>query len=160
MFQKVWDKDSSATKSKAMQDFKYIYFVGHRKSPYHKNTDMLEIPERVKNEVLLDSSYKPSKDVERALEYLRTAQTTKSAALLDAGDNIIAQMKTVLSEVSPEELKSDFKNISSMLKELPTIVKNYEAARKLVEQELDEKAMMDKTGKELGSRELPKKREW
>lgn len=159
-FHAIWIADKERHKEQAMEEFKYLWFVASFKSPYKKNTSKEEIGQRVADEILLKPKYKPHKRVLDAIKAFEKQQYTKSLQLYDMADNVIDKAIEYYKSISVEDLAENFEKIVKTTQNIPTIVKQLEAARAAVEKDMTTDAKATKSGKQIGDREDPKPKKW
>lgn len=96
----IWQADGSPNKEKATKDLKYIHFVGHPLSAYNRRYAEKDVEKLVRDEVLLDSRYKPTKKVLEALEWYKGFVRTKDFTTFDMLDKVIEGIQESISKTN------------------------------------------------------------
>jgi len=162
-FKKIWDSDSSIGKTKALENFTYIYFVIDFKSPYKKSYPDSMIKGVVRKEVLKKPKWKETKNVKDAINVYKELQYTKSLKTLDAANNALDQVGNYLQDFKIDDLAETSKdrtinNVLSYIEKLPRVLAAIETARSKVEKEITLKSKDIRGKGTVRARELPKKR--
>lgn len=159
-FALIWKADKVASKPDAMRDFAYLYYVSSLKSPYRRTHKVEDIPEAVKEHILQDKKYKPHKRVEDAIKVYDAMQETKSKKVFKLAENYLDKALTALSNVGDDVFIEDIDKIMKLVGNVKKLISDFESSRKAVLDEIDEGERKDKTGKELGDREIPKRKNY
>lgn len=98
-FKKLWDKDRSKDKKKALDEIKYVVFlVDPIKSPY-KDIDELIKENTIRTDIFKDSGWEPSQDVKDAVEKFTELRYTTTLKVLKAAKTAVEQLASYFSEV-------------------------------------------------------------
>jgi uncharacterized protein YqgQ len=155
-FKELWKTD---VPDKVIKVFAYIYFKNDFKSPYRNSYTENEIESILKEDVLQNKKWKPTKLVLAAEKKYQELQQTKSLKTLQSAENALAQINLYFNEFNISEVEESSKhqvvnNMMKNLKELDEVISKIENAKKRVEEELTTRKLTGK--KTLRKRELPK----
>jgi hypothetical protein len=158
-FKEIWDSDKSKNKSKAYKDLSYLYLRYDFKSPYRNAYTSKELPEVLKRDLDLDSTWEESDILKEAGKKYLDLQTTKSLKVLMAAESALEQITSYFNDfditVLPEDKKAEaIRKLMSNMKSIDEIVAKLESAKDRVSKELHVSKLSGT--KVLGSRELPK----
>ena|ERR1043166_4002833 len=115
-FKKIWDKDKDKNKINAGKDIKYVYFMcDPRKNLFFKYPTEKR-SESIKQYVLEDLVYKPSKDVEAAIIEYKELIKSPILAAIEGAYSAIYNMKKKLEdiEIDPETSQKLIMNLPKM----------------------------------------------
>lgn len=151
-FSRIWKRDKSKDKNKAISELSYLFFMYDPRSDF-----MCTIEDEVRHdEVCLAlglSNFKKDKDFIEAENLYKRLTTTISSKLLDDAKSAIIKMSTYLRSINFDEkdsygkLVNDSTKIVNTLKLLPSLVKSIIETEKAVNKELNDTSKM-KGGKE------------
>jgi len=155
-FKTLWIRDKSKTKSKALQELSYIYFVADYKSDF---SDIIDEKER-KEEVSKLFDIKEDEDIKKCIDFYKDRQQTISMHLLQAAKSGVNKIKQYIETVDLTELDDKGKPVHDVSKLNMIIAKlgdTIEGIRKL--EEIVSKEIEDNTrvrgGNELAMFENP-----
>lgn len=117
-FKDIWELDKSKLKENAYRDFTYIYHMCDYNSPY-SNYPSNERTNSVKEEVLGDKKYTPSKEVNVAIEQYKKLIESPLTRLLEASkkriDDIVDYFNgNTVEDISEAKISGDIlKNIGA-----------------------------------------------
>jgi hypothetical protein len=147
-FKKLWNRDKTKQKDKAIQEFGYIYFMFDPRSSYQFYIeDETRHAEIVKDEGL-DKKWKPDKDLLEAAELYKKLIQTHGALLLNKSRRAADKLTEELANIDFAKEDKNGKPIytlnvvTSALKQMPDVVKSLIETEKMVEQEITEKSSM------------------
>lgn len=137
-FKKIWEADMSKTKSKAMKEFAFIYFMGDYKSEY--NIYGIGKAEAVAGDIMNDEKYTPTKNVSLAIRKYESLQETFSMRYLKS---VRETMNSLMKFYDELRFKSNQSNVSTYdptlvtkaLKEVEIILEKVEKWEKKVKEE-------------------------
>ena len=154
-FGKIWKRDRSASKEKALKELAYIYFMYDPKSEFKVHNDMDERSKLVCQAVGLKTGWKPDKDVESAIELFNSFKS-QSALILEDITHSINNLRTFLRTVDLSKLDQKGKPvhnpsaIASTIKQAITLARQVkEAEMALVAEEEEEAEMSGGLGKSV-----------
>jgi hypothetical protein len=159
-FKKIWDRDTSKNKDKAIKEFAYIYFVGDYKSEY--NIYGIEKRSMVSREVMEDPGYVSDDLIEDAIKkYIKLQETSSMRYLRSIRDMVDSIIK--FNDALKFNDSSDTKNYNpslatKALKDVGSIVEDLEKWEKKVYGEEDQMAI--RGGGKVGLFEDPEKATW
>lgn len=168
-FKTIWDSDRSKDKEKALNLFKYIFFIADFKSPYKLSIiDEKELIDVVKKDYM-SSSWKEPGAVNKAIIKYKSLQYTSNLRVFDSATNALSQISSFLNNFKleiPEEGKSlsmesiiSYGNASKvamdLISKVPEVSTKLSSARKLVEKEIENSGEIRGKGS-IQRRELPK----
>ena len=137
-FKKIWDRDKTSTKEKAIVELAYCYFMEDPRSDYQYIIDRDDRSDAIKEGEGLKKDWKPDKDIIAAMELYASFKST-AALLLDdirtLGDGYRSKLKDMTSDMSTLTVK-DVKDIGAIIKQIPSIVKDLDEAEKAIAKEI------------------------
>lgn len=133
---KIWDKDKTDTKEKAINELTFIYFVYDPRSDYQFITDEEERIAKVKEELGLRKNWVISKDLEKAIETYKETCQTVSSKVLENFRKILEKMNNYMIDTEIDEVGLD--KVSNVINRLPDTIKKIQEAEQLVIRELEE----------------------
>lgn len=159
-FKKIWDKDTSDNKIKALSIFGYIYHKYHPKSDYAKSAEGDELQQLLLNDIIGDLKWKPTLDVieAEAIYSARMISSGKKAlqSALKSLKIISEQLDTGLNLDAiedPSKRISVMKDLLSLISAMPTATTELQKAlNKLNDEQLGQ---IKKDKKSLSGFELP-----
>jgi hypothetical protein len=145
-FKKIWERDKSKTKEKALQELSFVYFYCDPRSDYQYIIDDENRLEAVKEGEGLPKSWKPDKDLEAAIELYRSFDTS-AALLLKAANEAVEKVRSLLTELEPDDTKSlkDYLTALKMIPEVATMLKDAEKSLNDESQYGEAKGAIEKT---------------
>ena len=145
-FKKLWTRDKSKDKEKAMMEMSFLYFYCDPRSDYQYIIDDEIRMDAVKEGQGLPEEWKPDAAVKEAIIFYRSFDTT-SAVLLRAAAEAVDKIQKLIKELEPNDTKS-LKEYLMALKLIPEVASMIQDAEKALneEQEFGEaKGAMEKT---------------
>lgn len=158
-FKKIWGRDNLKNKSRAKQEFAYIYFIADYKSEY--NTFGLEKEESIARDIMKDEKYVPDNIMIEAIEKYEKLQLTSSMRYLKSirmtVDSLIANLDSMKYDPNKKE---EYKpaEITKSLKDIEVILEKLEKWEKKVFEE--EEDMIIRGGGKAGMFEDKEKATW
>ena len=134
-FKKLWDRDRSKSKERAMQELGFLYFYCDIRSDYQYITDDEERLEAVKKGIGLSEEWKPDTDVKKAIELYRGFDSV-AVRLLRVAYNGIDKVQNTLKDLEPKDTKS-LKDYLTALKMVPDVVSSLKEAEKAIIDDTD-----------------------
>ena len=148
-FKKLWDRDKSNDKGKALMELSFIYFFCDPRSDYQYLVDEEERLEAIKEGEGMSPKWKPDKLVQEAMNFYNSFKTT-SALLLEDTRTMVegyrAKLREITKDMSDLDIK-EIKDLGTIIKQIPSLVKDLDEAEKALAAE------MKSTGKMRGSGE-------
>lgn len=147
-FKTIWNRDTSEGKNKALQEFGYMYFQLDPRSDYMFLVDTEVRSEEIKRHTGLSKSWKPDKDLLKAMEEYKFLVQTSSSLLLEDTKVCVDNIRSFLREVDLNKMDSNgkpvypVKAIADTVKTIPHLIKELLEVERLVEKELEEKGRM------------------
>lgn len=145
-FKKLWDRDKSKSKDTALQELSFVYFYCDPRSDYQYIIDDEDRMEAVKDGEGFPKKWKPDKDLEAAIELYRSFDTS-AALLLKAANEAVEKVRTLLTELEPDDTKSlkDYLTALKMIPEVATMLKDAEKSLNDESQYGEAKGAIEKT---------------
>lgn len=140
---KIWDRDKTKDKEKAMKELSYIVFLCDFHSPY-KDLRSDEKEKIIKNDIFGDDNWKGDKSIEEAIEIYNRLQITPSMRMLQSSKIAVEKVAKWFEEVDLTKedgfgkLLYSATDVSRNLKEIGSIVKSIASLEKQVKTELTE----------------------
>lgn len=144
-FKKIWERDKTEDKSKAMMELGYIYFMSDPRSDYQYLTDEEERSKAIKEGEGMAKSWKPDKLIKEGLNLYSSFKTTSALILEDtryAADNLRKSLRNIDLEAQDDRGKPIYtvSSIISAIKQVPQLVKELSEAEREVAKEITEVA--------------------
>ena len=141
---KLFNQDRSTLKEKFLQQMSYLYFMVDPTSSYMYITDDEDREREIKIQEGLPDDFKPSKDLEEAMEIYKKHCETSSTLLLKDTRLAIDKLREFLRNVDLNATDDKGKpiypinTITSAIKQIPELAKSLSEAEKAVQKELEE----------------------
>lgn len=142
-FKKIWNRDRSKDKNRAMQELGFIYFVCDPRSDYQYLVDLDTRMESVKQGEGLPNEWTPDQVVKEAMEFYSSFKPTSALLLEDtrvAVDKLREHLKNMdFNEVDDKgKPKYTLNTITSTIKQIPELIKGLDEAEKAVTSDIRE----------------------
>lgn len=137
-FKKIWDRDKTSTKEKAIVELAYCYFMEDPRSDYQYIIDRDDRSDAIKEGEGLKKDWKPDKDIIAAMELYASFKSTAALLLDDIRtlvDGYRSKLKDMTSDMSTLTVK-EVKDIGAIIKQIPSIVKDLDEAEKALAKEI------------------------
>lgn len=137
-FKKIWDRDKTNTKEKAIVELAYCYFMEDPRSDYQYIIDRDDRSDAIKEGEGLKKDWKPDKDIIAAMELYASFKSTAALLLDDIRtlvDGYRSKLKDMTSDMSTLTVK-EVKDIGAIIKQIPSIVKDLDEAEKALAKEI------------------------
>lgn len=151
-FKRIWDRDRTINKDKAIAEIAFIYFMADPRSDYQYLTDEDERKEAIKEGEGLPPKWEPDKIVQEAMTFYNSFKPT-SALLLDDTRLMVDKYRKRLREQEFDGLEvKELKELGALIKQIPSLVKDLDEAEKALTSEMrnagkmrgqGEKSLMD-----------------
>lgn len=157
-FKKIWDRDKSKEKTRALKDLAYIYHSTDFQSIY-RNYHPDNREGKIRLDIYGDREYKIDKLIEEAQVKYRDLQTTLSMELLADAEFGLDKLRDYFRNVdfTEDDEGKSAKNFIMNVKQLGDLVKGLKLLREEVEKELADQMQL-RGGSTIGKRELPPER--
>lgn len=152
-FKKLWDRDKSKDKSKALQELGLIYFVCDIRSDYQY---IIDEEQRIKDVIQgegFPSTYKIDKDVKDAMDFYKSFRST--AEIFLEGTRVAANnfrnylINLDLNEEVDGKPKYNVGAVATALKQMPQLITDLNKAEIAVKKERDEEKSIRGGGENL-----------
>ena len=142
-FKKIWNRDRSKDKNRAMQELGFIYFVCDPRSDYQYLVDLDTRMESVKQGEGLPNDWTTDQTVKEAMEFYSSFKPTSALLLEDtrvAVDKLREHLKNMdFNEVDDKgKPKYTLNTITSTIKQIPELIKGLDEAEKAVTSDIRE----------------------
>lgn len=140
----LFNKDNSETKEKFMQQMSYMYFMIDPRSTYNYILDPEERSEQIIIQEGLPKDFKPSKDLQKAMEIYKQHVITTSYLLLEDTKTCIDNLRKFLRNIDFDERDERGKpihtinTVTSALDKIPTLAQKLAEVEKIVYKEIEE----------------------
>ena len=134
-FKKIWDRDKSKNKERAIMELSFLYFYCDPKSDYQYIVDDEDRMEAVKSGEGFDDNWKPDALLESAIAFYKTFDTT-AAMLLRMASLGVEKMRKLLNELEPTDTKS-LKDYLTAMKMIPEVASMIQDAEKSLNEETE-----------------------
>ena len=151
-FKKLWNRDRSVSKDRAISEISYVYFMVDPRSDYQYLVDEDERSKAIIEGEGLPNEWKPDKLVMEAITFYKSLRST-SALLLEDTRAVIDNVRKTLREFSFDDMEDKdrvnaIKSVASTIATIPKLIKDLDEAEKAVTSE-----MQSSTGKIRGQKE-------
>lgn len=146
-FKKLWDRDKSANKDKAIAELSFIYFFCDPRSDYQYLTDPDARKEAIKEGEGLKDSWEPDKVVQEAIVFYESFKPT-AALLLEDTRVAIDKLRQLLRNIDLTAVDDKGKpmytlnTVTSTIKQIPSLVKDLDEAEKALAAEMRSQGRM------------------
>lgn len=142
-FKKIWNRDRSISKDKAISEVAYIYFMIDPRSDYQYLVDPDERDKAIKEGEGLPPTWKPDKLIIEAMEFYETFKTTSALILEDtraAADNLRKALRDIDLNATDDKGRPLYtiNTITSTIKQIPQLVKELIEAERAINKEMAE----------------------
>lgn len=134
-FKKLWNRDKSKDKERAMMEFGFLYFYCDPRSDYQYIIDEEDRLNAVKSGQGFPEDWKPDTTLKGAMEFYSTFDTS-SAMLLRAAMKAVKKVQDTLDELNPDDTKS-LKEYLTALKMIPEVASMIQDAEKALNEEIE-----------------------
>lgn len=132
-FKKLWDRDKSKTKEKALMELSFLYFYCDPRSDYQFIKDDEDRMEAVRKGEGFPDSWKPDATLIAAIEFYKSFDSS-AAALLRAAREGVTKVQKLLKELEPDDTKS-LKEYIAAIKMIPEVASMLADAEKALNDE-------------------------
>lgn len=151
-FKKLWNRDRSVSKDRAISEISYIYFMVDPRSDYQYLVDEDERSKAIIEGEGLSNGWKPDKLVMEAITFYKSLRST-SALLLEDTRAVIDNVRKTLREFSFDDMEDKdrvnaIKSVASTIATIPKLIKDLDEAERAVTSE-----MQNTSGKIRGQKE-------
>lgn len=140
---KIWQRDKTKDKIKAIEELSYIVFLADFHSPY-RDLKGIEKEKIIIEDIFGDTNWRPDDDIKKAVKVYIRNQISPSMRLLQSARVAIEKVSDWFERVDLEEEdtfgkpKYSANDVSRNLKEIGNIVKSLGNLEKQVRMELEE----------------------
>jgi len=154
-FKKVWMRDRSQKKERALKELAYIYHSNDYQSLY-RSYHIDEREPKILRGVMDDPNWRPDVEIILAAEKYRELQTTLSMQLLEDVELGLAKLRDYFKDVdfADDDNGVAAKNFIANVKAMGDLVKGMKSLKDEVEKELVDNMQL-RGRSEIGQRELP-----
>lgn len=142
-FKKIWNRDRSASKNRAISELGFIYFMVDPRSDYQYLIDEEVRKQSIKEGEGLPADWEPDNLVVEAMEFYKTFKPA-SALLLEDTRVAIDKLRTLLREIDLGALDDKGKpiyalnTITATIKQIPGLVKDLNEAEAAIAKEISQ----------------------
>jgi len=159
-FGKIWKRDKTKAKDRALKELAYIYHTVDYQSIYRNyHPDMRD--SKIKLDIFGDKDWQPDTAVIFAADKYKELQTTLSLELMDDVEFGLTQLRNYFRKFTVADDDDDngvaAKNFIANVKSMGDLVKGMKSLREEVEKELTDNMQL-RGGSTIGRRELPPNR--
>jgi len=157
-FHKIWKRDKTKTKDRALRELAFIYHTTDFQSIY-RNYHPNQRDGKIKMDIFKDKKWMPDPDILIAQDKYAQLQTTLSMELLNDAEMGLTKLRDYFREASFEDDENGVaaKNFIANIKALGDVVKGMKSLREEVEKELSDNMQL-RGAKSVNLRELPRDR--
>lgn len=140
-FKKIWTRDRSANKNRAISELGYIYFMADPRSDYQYIIDEESRKNSIKEGEGLPSDWEPDNLVLEAMEFYKTFKPA-SALLLEDTRVAVDKLRTLLREIDLGAVDAKGKpiytlnTITATIKQIPSLIKDLNEAEAAIAKEI------------------------
>lgn len=134
-FRKLWDRDKSKEKEKAINEFAFLYFFCDPRSDYQYILDDDDRMNAVIEGIGLDKGWTPDKQMKEAISLYKTFEAPSSTLLRVALEGV-NKVQLLLKDLEPDDTKS-LKEYLTALKMIPEVASMIKDAEKSINEEME-----------------------
>lgn len=140
-FKKIWTRDKSKDKSKALQELGYIYFMYDIRSDYQIYIDEEKRSREIKIGEGMPENWEPDDTVKEAATYFSKFKPA-AALLLEDTRVAVDKLRTLLRNINLNEVDDKgrpiytLNTITSTIKQIPSLVKDLDEAERALAKEI------------------------
>lgn len=140
-FKKIWTRDKSTSKNRAISELGFIYFMVDPRSDYQYIIDEESRKTSIKEGEGLPSDWEPDNLVLEAMEFYKTFKPA-SALLLEDTRVAVDKLRTLLREIDLGAVDDKGKpiytlnTITATIKQIPSLVKDLNEAEAAIAKEI------------------------
>lgn len=132
-FKKLWNRDKSKTKDKALLELSFLYFYCDPRSDYQYITDDETRLEAVKKGLGFAEDWKPDAILKAAITFYNTFDSN-AARLLRMASKEVDKLEVAFDAMTPTDYKSVKEHLNAM-KTIPEVAKMIQEAEKALNTE-------------------------
>lgn len=146
-FKKIWNRDRTANKDRAISEMGYIYFMMDPRSDYQYLVDEEERSKAIIEGEGLSPSWKPDKAVQEAMEFYGKFKPT-AALLLEDTRYAVDKLRKLLRDINLEDKDDKGKpiytlnTITAAIKQVPALARDLDEAEKALASEMRSQGKM------------------
>lgn len=143
-FRKLWERDLSKDKDKALLELSTIYFLYDPRSEYQYETDLDERLRIISEQTGIPSDWEPDENFENAVEVYKYLTKTTSASILEGNRLAVASIREVIEtpiedlELSALDKLAYADKLSTTLSRVNKLAEEIAKAEKEIYKEVDE----------------------
>lgn len=140
-FKKIWDRDKSPDKDKAMMELGFIYFFCDPRSDYQYIVDEDIRKQTIREGEGLPKNWEPDKLVSEAITFYNSFKTP-AALLLEDTRVAVDKLRQLLRKINLEDVDDKgrpvytLNTITSTIKQIPSLVKDLDEAERTLAKEI------------------------
>lgn len=140
-FKRLWDRDHTATKNRAMQELGFIYFMCDPRSDYQYLIDDDMRQEEIKKGEGMPSDWKPDDDVKKAMAFYKSFVPI-SAGLLEDTKSAVEKLRKLLRDIDLDERDEKgrpiytLSSITQTIKQVPSLARDLDAAERALSKDI------------------------
>lgn len=146
-FKKLWDRDKSISKERAISELSFVYFFCDPRSDYQYLTDEEERKQAIKEGEGLKESWEPDKYVSEAIVFYESFKPT-AALLLEDTRIAIDKLRHLLRNIDLTAVDDKGKplytlnTVTATIKQIPALVKDLDEAERALASEMRNQGRM------------------
>lgn len=150
-FKRIWNRDRSISKDRALSELAYIYFMIDPRSDYQYIVDKDERSKAIIEGEGLPAKWKPDKLIKEAMEFYGKFKPT-AALLLEDTRYAVDKLRKLLRDINLEDKDDKGKpvytlnTITATIKQVPSLAKDLDEAEKALAAEMRSQGKMRGSG--------------
>lgn len=146
-FKKLWDRDKTQSKERAIMELGYIYFFLDPRSDYQYLTDPEDRDNAIREGEGIPEKWKIDKVMQEAMDFYASFKTP-SALLLEDTRVAVEKLRKLLRDIDLSETDDKgrpvytLNTITATIKQIPDLVKGLNEAEKAINDEIKEQGKM------------------
>lgn len=146
-FKKLWNRDRSVSKDRAISEISYIYFMIDPRSDYQYLVDEEERSKAIIEGEGLPSNWKPDKIVTEAMQFYSRFKPT-AALLLEDTRVAVEKLRKLLRDIDLQETDDKgrpvytLNTITATIKQVPSLAKDLDEAERALASEMRNEGKM------------------
>lgn len=145
-FKKIWNRDRTLNKDRAISEISYVYFMVDPRSDYQYLIDEEERSKAIIEGEGLPANWKPDKLIQEAMDFYGSMKP-QASLLLEDTRLMVDKYRKKLRGLNFDELEvKDLKDMGALIKGIPDLVKALDEAERAVNAEMRNSGRMRGSG--------------
>lgn len=147
-FKRIWERDRSKSKQRALNELAFVYFFCDPRSDYQYLTDNAERLNAIKEGEGFADNWKPDKLIDEAMKFYNSFKSEAALLLEDVKIMVSgyrSKLRSISSNMGDLDIK-EIKDLGAIIKQIPSLVKDLDEAEKALNAEMNISGKMRGSG--------------